>query len=202
MSKKEKCDDGQNHRHGKHKRGRGSFWMHDPEVVFRELNLKNGDRFLDMGCGPGDYAIWASQIVGNHGVVYALDIRGKMIGDLEERANSEGFKNIKTMVSDITNPLPIQDSSIDVCFIATVLHIPDVARDWRRVFTEIRRVLKPGGRIAIIECKKEDQPFGPPRHMRLSPKDLEDSITPYGFEKVGLADLGCNYMIQFAVKQA
>ena len=200
MSDKNGYNHRHSHRHCKHKGGPGSFWMHDPEVVFRELNLKDGDRFLDMGCGPGDYAVRASQIVGNPGVVYALDIWEKMIDDLKTKADSQGFKNIKAMVADITDPLPIEDSCIDVCFIATVLHIPDLARVWRSLFTEIRRVLKPGGRIAIIECKMEAQPLGPPIHMRLSPEEVEDLITQYGFEKVGLADLGYNYMIQFAVK--
>lgn len=188
--------------HGKHeqRRGRSSFWMHDPELVFAELKLKEGNSFLDMGCGPGDYSIQASRLVKDTGVVYALDRWQDVIDDLKEKANSEGLKNIRGMISDITGPLPIEKGCIDVYFISTVLHSLDLAKDGDMIFGEIHRVLKPDGRLAIIECKKEEMSFGPPLHMRLSPEGLVNSITNYGFEKISLVDLGCNYMIQFGKK--
>ncbi len=195
------CKKGYNHNsgHGEHeqKRGRSSFWMHDPELVFAELNLKEGDFFLDMGCGPGDYAIQASRLVKDAGVVFALDRWQDVIDDLKEKASSEGLKNIRGMISDINRPLPIEEGCIDVYFTSTVLHSLDLAKDGDMIFSEIHRVLKPEGRLAIIECKKEEMSFGPPLHMRLSPEELENSITKHGFEKISLVDLGYNYMIQF-----
>lgn len=179
------------------RRGRSSFWMHDPEVIFDALSLKEGDCFLDMGCGPGDYTIRASKIVGDSGAVYALDRWQDVIDDLSEKANSQGLRNIRAIASDITKQLPIKDECIDVCFMSTVLHSLDLADVEKNLFGEIRRVLKPGGRVAIIECKKEEQHFGPPIHMRLSPEQIEGSIMRYGFEKIGLVDLGYNYMIIF-----
>jgi ubiquinone/menaquinone biosynthesis C-methylase UbiE len=174
--------------------------MHDPEVVFKELKLKEGDFFLDLGCGPGDYAMEASRIVGNSGFVYALDKWQYLIHRLREKAASYGLNNIQAVVSDITAPLPVMDNCVDVCFMATVLHIPAVTKRMGAVFTQVRRVLKPDGRFAIIECKKEDMPFGPPKHMRLSPTDIENSIKKYGFKKLSLVDLGYNYMIQFSIQ--
>jgi ubiquinone/menaquinone biosynthesis C-methylase UbiE len=192
-----------NHRHGHgrhgHRGGSSSFWIHDPEVVFNALSLKEGDCFLDMGCGPGDYVIQASKTVGDSGVVYALDKWQHLLDGLTEKADSQGLRNIKAIACDITGPLPIEDGCVDVCLLSTVLHIFNLSEVGKTIFNEIKRVLKPGGRVAIIECKKENQPFGPPKHMRLSPQDVEASITKYGFEKVGLADLGYNYMIQFEV---
>ena len=183
----------------KQRRGPSSFGMHDPEVVFNELKLKEGDVFLDLGCGPGDYAIQASNIVGPSGAVYALDKWLYLVDSLLEKADAQGLENIKAMVSDITRPFPIEDGCIDVCLLSTVLHIFNLSEIEETIFNEIKRVLKPDGRVAIIECKKEDQPFGPPKHMRLSPDDIEDTIQRYGFEKVGFADLGYNYMIQFSI---
>jgi ubiquinone/menaquinone biosynthesis C-methylase UbiE len=173
--------------------------MHDPEVIFNVLKLKEGDLFLDLGCGPGEYSIEASRIIGNSGLVYALDKSQYMIDCLRAEADSQGLKNIKTMVSDITCPLPIEDGCIDVCLISTVLHIPEVTKQMRAIFTEVRRVLKPRGRSAIIECKKEVTPFGPPINLRLSPQELESLMAEYGFEKISLVDLGYNYMIQFSI---
>ncbi len=187
---------GQNHP----RRGPSSYSMHDPELVFRELELKAGDSFLDLGCGVGDYSLHAAKIVGDSGVVYALDIREELLGGLADEAISQGLKNIRTRVSNIDSPLAVAESFIDVGFIATVLHLFNLNEDGRILFKEMRRVLKPEGRLAIIECKKEDSPFGPPIHMRNSPQELEAAITRYGFEKVSYVDLGYNYMIQFSIK--
>ena len=110
-----------------------------------------------------------------------------------------GLGNVQAMVADLTAPLPLEDKLIDLCFLATVLHALDPAVDGKILFPEIRRVLEPGGRLAIIECKKEHPSFGPPIQMRLSPEDIEKAIRPYGFEKLGLTDLRYNYLIQFSI---
>ncbi len=174
--------------------------MHDPDLVFGELELNEGYCILDMGCGPGDYTIRASGIVGHSGVVLALDASQSMIDGLRTKIARQGIENVTTMVCDVTQPLPISRNSIDVCLMATVLHAPAVAVKAEMVFTEVRRVLKPGGRFGIIECKKESSSFGPPREMRLSSKDVGDLAWMYGFNRVRLTDLGYNYLIQFEVK--
>ncbi|MDD5510177.1 MAG: methyltransferase domain-containing protein [Dehalococcoidales bacterium] len=188
------------HGQGRYGRGPSSFWMHDPEVVFGEIGLKRGDSFLDLGCGPGDYAIYVAGVVGFNGAVYAIDKCAEMVNDLIKKADSQGFENIFGVVSDITATLPVADHCIDICFMSTVLHTQDVKKAMSQLLGEIRRVLKPDGRLVIIECKKQDAPFGPPRQARLSPEEIEALTTPGGFEKTGFTDLGYNYMIQFKPK--
>jgi len=183
-----------------HRRGPSSYWIHDPKVVFDSLALKPGDCFLDLGCGPGDYTIRASEIVGDSGIVYALDVSQAMIDEVRKEATRRGIKNIRATVCDVTGPLPVDNDSIDICLLATVLHIPAVTGKMSALFTEVRRVLKPGGRFAIIECKKDDMRFGPPREMRLSQEDVEASMKPHGFRKTTLTDLGYNYLVQFVMK--
>lgn len=194
-----KQERGRDRGHGDHAHGRGpsSFWMHDPEAIFDELGLVEGDCFLDLGCGPGDYALRASGMVDEIGTVYALDSQAEMIDALAEKSAAQGTENIKALVADITRTLPVEDNCIDVCFIATVLHALDFDREGPGLFEEVHRVLKPGGRLAIIECKKEYMPFGPPLNMRLSPEEIESLATRCGFEKEGLSDLGYNYMLRF-----
>jgi ubiquinone/menaquinone biosynthesis C-methylase UbiE len=171
--------------------------MHDQKLVFSELNLSEGDYFLDLGCGLGDYSEHASKIVRDSGRVYALDISEIRIAAFREKIGSQRLNNIEAMVADITNPLPINDQCIDVCFMATVLHIINFAENGKSLLPEVRRVLKTDGQLSIINCKKEDQPFGPPLYMRLSPKETEDLIKPYGFKKINMVDLGYNYMLSF-----
>lgn len=174
-----------------------SFWMQDPASVFGELNLKAGDLFLDLGCGLGKYTLFASGIVEREGRVYALDKSESLIANLKQIAATEGMANITATVADAIKPLPIRENCIDVCLVATVLHIPDIARNVKSLCAEIRRVLKPDGRLAIIECHKEDLTFGPPEYMRLSPEEVKDLMAQYDFKLLTKVDLGYNYLIQF-----
>lgn len=181
----------------KHKRGVSSFNMHDSAVVFKELDLKKGNCFLDLGCGSGDYSMEAARKIEETGSVYALDRWVEVINKVREKTVRERLNNIRTMVSDITSFLPIKSGTVDVCLMATVLHIPDVLKRAESMFGEIKRVLKEGGRLAVIEIKKEKTPFGPPMYMRLSPEEIEEMVRPKGFKKISLVELGNNYMIQF-----
>lgn len=183
------------------RRGGSSFFIHDTDSVFRALGLNKGDTFLDAGCGPGDYSFHVSRIVGESGVVYALDRNERLINELREKADSQGLGNIRSFVADVTEWLPVGDDSISVCLLSTVLHIPDVARRVKGLGGEIRRVLKPGGRLAIIECHKGNTPFGPPEHMRLSPEEVKDLMAECGFAVLSQADFGYSYMIQFVVSE-
>jgi ubiquinone/menaquinone biosynthesis C-methylase UbiE len=178
-------------------RGPSSFWMHDPDVVFGAIQLSSGETFLDMGCGPGDYAFKAAEIVGQSGRVIAVDASPEMIGHISERTAQENITNVECMIADITEPLAIKDSTVDVCFLSTVLHIFQLEQCGKSIFSEIRRVLKPEGRTVIIECKKERLPFGPPLEMRLSADELSAVATASGFIKKGDVDLGYNYLVLF-----
>ena len=172
--------------------------MQDPGRVFAELGLTPGDTFLDIGCGVGEYAVHASRLVGDSGKVYALDRSPDLVRALNERALAEGLTNLTATVADATGPLPIPDGSIDVCLVATVLHIPQVTERADHLFAEIRRVLTGGGCAAIIECSSKDLSYGPPAEMRLSPDDIEGMAAPSGFRTRRRIDLGFNYMITFS----
>lgn len=196
----------QGRRHNKiysgHQSGRGpsSYWMQDPDLVFGELHLKKGDSFLDIGCGTGDYTLRAALEVGRTGMVCATDVQSGLIESLMERAQTEGLVNIHAVVSDIHSPLPCETSCIDLCFVSTVLHSLDMNLLGPFLFNEIKRVLKPDGRLVIIECNKDDLSFGPPLHMRISADELEQCISSYGFMRISHLDLGFNYLSIFSSK--
>ena len=178
--------------------GRSSFALVDKNKVFGELQLEGGISFLDLGCGRGEYAIIASEIVGNEGVVYGIDLWEEGINFLQEEASARGSKNIKAMVADAGKKIPLEDTSIDVCFMATVFHDLVLANTAEGALKEVFRVLKEGGVLAILEFKKIDGPPGPPLSSRLAPEEVEERVIPYGFEIVGLKEMGpYNYLQSF-----
>ena len=178
--------------------GRSSFALVDKNKVFGELQLEGGISFLDLGCGRGEYALIASEIVGNEGVVYGIDLWEEGINFLQEEASARGSKNIKAMVADAGKKIPLEDTSIDVCFMATVFHDLVLANTAEGALKEVFRVLKEGGVLAILEFKKIDGPPGPPLSSRLAPEEVEERVIPYGFEIVGLKEMGpYNYLQSF-----
>lgn len=182
-------------------RGVSSFDMHNSDLALKKMALKKGDIFLDLGCGAGDYSIRAAKLVGEKGKVYALDIQSKIPESVCKEAIKQGISNIYPVVSDICKQIDISDNSIDMCLVATVLHIFSNSSERYKLFSEIKRVIRPGGKLVVIECKKEVSSFGPPINMRISPEELEQSFLEHDFEKVEFVDLGSNYMGIFTLKK-
>ena len=176
--------------------GKSSFDLIDTEKFFQELNLQKGISFLDVASGRGSYSLAVSDIIGPHGSVVAVDLWAEGIEMLKTAAQEKGIENITALVSDVGRRIPVEDQSIDVCLMATVLHDLVEDRIDRGALNEIARVVKPAGTLAVMEFKKIDGPPGPPKHIRLSPEDVADMLGPYGFKKEHTADVGpYNYLI-------
>ena len=178
--------------------GKSSYDLVDHEKVLRELKLRKGMNFLDMACGPGDYAVAVARRLGNEGVVYAADFWVEALVRLQKKAETQNLANIRTIVGNVSRRLPVEASTMDVCFIAAVLH--DFVREGVafEALDEAARVLKPGGVLAVLEFKKIDGPPGPPLEIRLAPEEVEGLVSPHGFIKEGMSDAGpYHYMITF-----
>jgi ubiquinone/menaquinone biosynthesis C-methylase UbiE len=170
--------------------GSSSYDLVDHDKVFRELKLRKGSRFLDMACGPGDYAIEAARRIGSEGVVYAADLWPEALARLQRKAKTQGLENINTIFGDVSRRLPMEDATVDVCFIATALH--DFARE-RVAFEaleEAARLLRLAGFLAVLEFRKIEGPPGPPMDVRLSPEEVEKLASPHGFVKEALTEVG------------
>lgn len=173
-----------------------SYGMQDPRTVFNALDLKPGDVFLDAGCGLGEYALKVAHLVGPTGMVHAFDLNPGCIEDLASQAAALGLPQLRAAVTDITQSLLLPDASVTVGLLGTVLHIPPVTRAMETIFQEMRRVLRPGGRLGVIECNQH-APCGPPRSMRLSAERIADALTVCGFLPLVINDFGNTYLILF-----
>lgn len=178
--------------------GKSSFGLIDADTCFNALNLQKGICFLDVACGRGAYCLKAADIIGPAGIVFGVDLWADGIEELKTGAIEKNYHNIRAIVSDVGRQIPLDDHSVDVCLLATVLH--DFVEDHvaKEVLQEIVRVLKTDAILAIIEFKKIDGPPGPPKSIRLSPENVIDMLTNDGFMKDRVTDIGpYNYLITF-----
>jgi arsenite methyltransferase len=106
------------------------------------FEIKKGDIILDLGCGNGNQALKLSEIVGENGFIYGLDITKAMI----EKAKSKNvMENIEFYLGDIHN-LPFEDGMINIVLSNCVINH---SSDKKKVFSEIYRILKNGGHFLI-----------------------------------------------------
>lgn len=178
-------------------RGPSSYGMHNVDTVFSALNINKNDVFLDIGCGQGEYSLRAAQMVGPCGIVYAIDQWPAITEGLVKEAQEHGINNITGMTCDIKKGLLIENNHVDICLLATILHATSLDILATGLASELHRILKTHGRVAVLECKKEEQNFGPSLERRLSPQQVEEVFSEVGFKKIDYIDLGYNYMVQY-----
>jgi len=118
-----------------------------PEKELNKLNIEEGRKILDYGCGIGSYTLPAASLVGKEGRVYALDKQPSAIKRVEEKAQMEGFSNIDTILSDEGTGLP--GESVDIILLYGVL--PEI-KSKESLLRELYRVLKPNGYLSTRFC--------------------------------------------------
>lgn len=121
---------------------RGIFRNKKYEVLL--TGIKNGNIILDYGCGIGFNTIPASEIVGEKGKVYALDIHPLAIKTIEKKIREKGLVNIDTIISDLDTKLP--DKSVDIVLLYNIL---PMIKNRPALIKELYRVLRIRGIISV-----------------------------------------------------
>lgn len=189
-------------KHGHKHHGKSSKDILSGDLVLEAANIKNGDKFLDAGCGDGHVSIDASYKVGSDGKVFAIDIYPDSIEILKNEIKKRNIKNIKPLVADITEKLPIEDNLIDLALMANVLHGFVRSGEVDQVMSNIVNVLKPGGIFAVVEFRKAESSRGPPINIRVSPEDVGDILKKYQFEVVDSYEIGeLHYIVRGLLKK-
>lgn len=178
--------------------GKSSYDLIDTEKLFAALALPADAVLLDAACGVGFYSLAAAERLGSSGRLIAVDLWPEGIASLRSEAKERGLENLRAEVADLQE-LPVKDAEIDICLLATVLHDLVVEGTAAGALRELARVIKPGGRLEIIEFEKIEGPPGPPMAIRLDASAVEKLVTPYGFrlERQAVPIGPCNYLVGF-----
>jgi ubiquinone/menaquinone biosynthesis C-methylase UbiE len=124
--------------------------------------LKGGEVIVDLGCGKGFYCMHLHKYASR---LYCIDIDKKAVKKADKLLKNGN--NVFPIVSDAAKT-PMPSSSVDVVFMANSFHDMN---DKNAVYGEILRMLKPSGRVIVIDWKKEQSLLGPPLSIRMSEED-------------------------------
>ncbi|MFB6076066.1 MAG: class I SAM-dependent methyltransferase [Candidatus Aenigmatarchaeota archaeon] len=113
---------------------------------FNSIGLREGDKILDFGCGSGYFAVTASKIVGDKGIIYAADKGRKSLKKVDKLAREMDAKNIRTIDTRGSIEVYLRDNSLDFVLLYDVLHQIDNRKD---LYSECKRVLKSDGVLSI-----------------------------------------------------
>ena len=155
----------------------------DAKEFLDELNLTGSESFMDAGCGDGHVAIKALKDYITDGTVYALDIYEPSIEDMLKYKEENNIDNLIPIVSNIAEHIDLDDETLDVILMVNVFHGFKATRTLDEAVDELARVIKTdGGRIAIMDYKKQDVKNGPPTAIRSSPDDLKELFSAHGLK--------------------
>jgi ubiquinone/menaquinone biosynthesis C-methylase UbiE len=113
--------------------------------------VREGQTFLDYGCGTGDFALAAARKVSKTGEVYALDYFPRQLQIVSRRSEKAGLTNVKTILSASRTGLP--DETVHVVWLCDVLH---EIKERRAVLEELHRVLRSDGVLAVHDGMGEE----------------------------------------------
>lgn len=148
-----------------------------PHEVITALGIRAGEVIADIGAGSGYFTVRLARHVGPGGRVYAVDVSPDMIRHLNRRVRDLGLRNVSTILAPPDDPL--LPEPVDRYLIVNVWHHIE---DQAGYLAHMRKQLKPGGQIVMIDFHKRELPVGPPVDMKIAREDLIRQMTEHGFE--------------------
>lgn len=145
-----------------------------PDVLLQKLAVPPGSTILDLGCGNGFFTFPAAAAMGDKGMVIAADLSAAMLAALLDRNPPDTVQILKTEEVE----MDVDTDSVDAAVAITLYH---EFNDARKNLAEIRRVLKPGGKLMVLDWIPEDEPEHGPKH-RTDRAEASAEIIESGFE--------------------
>jgi ubiquinone/menaquinone biosynthesis C-methylase UbiE len=149
-----------------------------PQAVIEALAIEPGQTIADLGAGSGYYSLRIAPIVGPRGKVLAVDVQRAMIASIEARARREGVANVETILASADDP-HLPPASVDLVFMVDVYHELEYPYE---VMRHVREALKPGGRVALVEYRKEDPTVPIKEVHKMSEQQIIRELTAAGFK--------------------
>jgi arsenite methyltransferase len=148
-----------------------------PHEVLTALNLKSGEVIADIGAGSGYFTFRLAHHVGDKGKVYAVDVSPDMILHVNRRIRELKVINVVSILADPDDPL-LKEGSVNRFFFSDSWHHIE---NQTKYLSLMKKMLKPGGEIIMIDFHKKEVPVGPPMQMKIAREDLIKQMESNGF---------------------
>ena len=153
----------------------------DPEKNVEQFSLGKGNYVADFGSGPGFYSFAAAEAVGDTGKVYAVDVQKDLLQKLKNEArNVRHLMNVEVVWADLEHlgGTRLRESSLDAVIASNVFF---QFEDKNGPCLEIKRILKKGGRVLLIDWSSSFGGMGPQQSEVFSKTDAIKLFTKNGF---------------------
>jgi ubiquinone/menaquinone biosynthesis C-methylase UbiE len=169
----------------------------NPEQNVTQFEIDPGSTVVDFGVGSGDYALAIAKKIGSSGKVYGIDIQKDLLTKLKKHAAEEGITNLEVLHTDLENEnaVPLTENIADVCIVSNILF---QIEEKEIFFTEVTRLLKPGGRVFVIDWSESFKGMGPNEEHLVSPEQVNHlaagaGLTPLRELQVGAYHFGNSF---------
>jgi ubiquinone/menaquinone biosynthesis C-methylase UbiE len=158
--------------------------LSDPDAVVAALGVRSGDRVADLGPGYGHFTLRLARAVAPDGVCYAADADQETLDDLMRVASERGITSLQPVLTShrrLHVPEPV-----DLLFVSATYHH---LRNPVAYFAEARSLLKPGGRVAILESRLEGVAARRMNRHGSVPRRVQEQMERAGYELVKTHDI-------------
>jgi ubiquinone/menaquinone biosynthesis C-methylase UbiE len=155
-----------------------------PDDAIDLIGVKKGFTVADVGAGSGYMTVKLARRVGANGVVYAIDIQPAMIELVEKRVKSAKLANVRSILSAVDDP-KLPPASIDLALMVDVYH--ELSQP-QAMLRHIRESLKPGGRLVLLEYRKEDPSIPIRPEHKMSVAEARTELEAEGFKLARVDD--------------
>ncbi|GMQ95410.1 MAG: hypothetical protein BMS9Abin13_523 [Patescibacteria group bacterium] len=152
----------------------------DPEKNIEQFGLHDGMAVADLGAGTGAYTIAAAKKVRGGGRVYAVEVQKDFLSTIKEAASAAGVSNVEFIWGDIERPgkTKIGDGMVDAVIASNVLF---QVEDKKGFIGEIKRILKSGGKVLVIDWQDSFGGLGPVREHLVHANEARGLFENSGF---------------------
>ena len=148
-----------------------------PHEVLTALNIEPGEVIADIGAGTGYFTFRLAHFVGAKGKVFAVDVSPDMIRHINRRIRETKTANVVSILGELDDPL-LPERSVNRIFICDVWHHVE---NQTKYLALMKKMLKPGGEVVMIDFHKKELPVGPPLRMKIAREDLIRQMNDNGF---------------------